>query len=276
MATDLTPFRRAVESFYLDFLSPLADFLSLRLPPGPACVPMKWIINFQKGGTLPYVLGLMAWYGHWESTPLMYAALHGSYGILWLIKDRLFPDPNWERKITIPSAFMCFLVILGPYWMAPFLITRNKLNVSSLRQAICTFAYVIGVVMMMASDTQKYFLLRERKLLGQPGRLISDGWFSRSRNPNYLGEMLVYGGFAGLCPDWKPWFVLAYVWAIVFGRNILQKEASLRRKEGFTEYAKRSHLLLPNFRPEWEGLRAWLARKRSPVAEGGQQQFKND
>src|SRR5690554_5932388 len=154
--------------------------------------------------------------------------------------------------------------------MAPWLITKNKLNVSALRQAVCVFCYVIGVVMMMASDTQKYFQLRERRILQQPGRLISEGWFTRSRNPNYLGEMLVYAGFAGLCPDWKPWFVLAYIWAIVFGRNILQKEVSLRRKPGFSDYAERSGILFPNFKPEWRRLQAWF-KQRGGSSQSNQQ-----
>lgn len=271
---ELPVWRRRLESLYLDWFSPLADFLSQRLPPGPQCVPMRWVINFQKGGTLPYVLALMTWYNHWGPTAWLYAALHGSYGLLWLMKDQLFPDANWERRITLPSAVMCFLVILGPYWMAPWLIARGKLEVGPMRQALCVFSYVIGVVLMMAADTQKYFQLRERRLLGAPKRLLSDGWFSRSRNPNYLGEMLVYGGFAGLCPDLRPWLVLAYVWTLVFGRNILQKEQSLRRKPGFAEYESRSGLLLPDLRPELRWLAGKLGlRRAAATAEGsGKQQ----
>ena len=41
------------------------------------------------------------------------------------------------------------------------------------------------------ADVQKYFVLRAKR------GLITDGLFSRSRNPNYLGEMFIYGSFAG-------------------------------------------------------------------------------
>jgi steroid 5-alpha reductase family enzyme len=44
----------------------------------------------------------------------------------------------------------------------------------------------------MARSFQKYFVLRARK------GLITDGLFMLCRNPNYLGEMMIYGSFAGL------------------------------------------------------------------------------
>jgi hypothetical protein len=50
--------------------------------------------------------------------------------------------------------------------------------------------YVFGIVLMMGSDGQKHFVLKYRK------GLISDGFFSWSRNTNYLGEMMIYSSFA--------------------------------------------------------------------------------
>ena len=54
------------------------------------------------------------------------------------------------------------------------------------------FIYVIGIVFMLGSDGQKYFVLRER-----PG-LISHGFFAHSRNPNYMGEIMIYFSFANM------------------------------------------------------------------------------
>ena len=58
-------------------------------PPGPRA---QWIINFQKGGTLPYVLFLMYYFDHYSVPAYFYAAAHGSYGIIWLIKHFVTPD----------------------------------------------------------------------------------------------------------------------------------------------------------------------------------------
>jgi hypothetical protein len=50
------------------------------------------------------------------------SALHGSYGILWLIKDFTFPDSNWEKKQTIVS-WIAGILLLGPgYWGFPYLL----------------------------------------------------------------------------------------------------------------------------------------------------------
>jgi steroid 5-alpha reductase family enzyme len=43
-------------------------------------------------------------------------------------------------------------------------------------------------VFSLRDDAQKFFVLQLRK------GVIQDGLFARTRNPNYLGEVLTYGG----------------------------------------------------------------------------------
>ena len=49
------------------------------------------------------MLGLMRYFNNYSTTAYLYAAMHGSYGLLWLLKDTTFPDPGWQRKATILS-----------------------------------------------------------------------------------------------------------------------------------------------------------------------------
>ena len=215
------------------------DYLSDDFLGGPRWVKMAWVINLQKGGTLPFVLALMAAYGDFSTTAWVYAGLHGSYGLIWLLKERVFPDPAWQRRITAGGALNAFLLVLGPYWIAPVLLVTRHHQASPAVIGAAILIYALGVVLMVGSDAQKYFALRAR-----PG-LITDGFFARVRHPNYLGEGLLYASFALVAGHWLPWLVLAWVWAAVFLPNILRKEARLSRHPGWAAYAARTGLLFP-------------------------------
>ena len=81
---------------------------------------------------------------------------------------------------------------------------------------------------------QKYFVLRARR------GLITDGFFSRCRNPNYLGEMMIYGSFASMVLRhpcwWFPWTWLAIVWSCLFYPSWLAKDASMSRYPEWPQY----------------------------------------
>lgn len=217
----------------------LRDYLSSDIFGGPRVLKAAWVINLQKVSTLPFVLLLMWFFDCFTPTAWIYAALHGSYGLCWLLKDRVFPDPNWEKKITFGGAFMMWALVLGPYWIAPVIIITQRVEVSQWMLFTAALIYVLGVVIMMSSDAQKYFTLRIKR------GLITDGFFARIRHPNYLGEMMLYFSFALLAEHWLPWVVLAWVWLGVFLPNILGKEASMSRYPEWEAYKARTGILLP-------------------------------
>lgn len=209
---------------------------------GPRVVKLNWVINFQKGGTLPFVLALMALTDTWTATAWTYLALHGSYGLIWLLKDLIMPDARWQRRVTFGGAFLSFALVLGPYWLAPILLVRDRTEQPAWLLAGAAIAYAIGVVLMMASDAQKHFTLAERR------GLITTGFFARVRHPNYLGEMILYGSFAVVAGHWLPWLVLAWVWLGLFVPNMLGKEASMSRYPAWAAYKARTGMLLPRLR----------------------------
>jgi protein-S-isoprenylcysteine O-methyltransferase Ste14 len=215
------------------------DYLSDDFLGGPKVVKFAWSINLQKGSTLFFVLALMVYFGDFSATAWTYAALHGSYGFIWVYKDMVFPDPGWQRKLTIGGAINTWVLALGLYWLAPTLLITRRYEATPLNLGATIFVYALGVVLMTGSDAQKFFMLRERK------GLITDGFFSRTRNPNYLGEMMVYGSFAALSGHWIPWVVLAWVWGGVFIPNMLRKDASLSRYPEWAAYQARTGLLIP-------------------------------
>ncbi|MBM4283472.1 MAG: DUF1295 domain-containing protein [Deltaproteobacteria bacterium] len=215
--------------------------LSEHLFGGPRLLKFAWVINAQKGGTLLFVLAMMAAFDVWTTTAWTYAALHGSYGVIWLLKDRLFPDPNWEVRVTFAGALSSWALVLGPYWIAPTLIVVQRREATPAVLGLATLLYAVGVVVMIGADAQKSFVLKAKK------GLITDGFFARVRHPNYLGEMTLYGSFAVVAGHWAPWVVLVVVWSLVFVPNMLRKEASMARYPEWAAYKARTGLLLPRW-----------------------------
>lgn len=218
----------------------LTDYLGADFLGGPRVVRLSWSVNLQKGGTLPFVLALMAWFDNFTPTAWAYAALHGSYGLCWLLKDALFPDPNFERKVTLGAALNSWLLVLGLYWIAPVMLVVGRLEQPPAVLAGASVLYALGVVLMMGSDAQKFFVLKAKR------GLITDGFFARMRHPNYLGEMMLYASFAIVAGHWAPWLVLAWVWLAVFVPNMLAKEASMSRYPEWAAYRARTGMLLPS------------------------------
>jgi protein-S-isoprenylcysteine O-methyltransferase Ste14 len=218
----------------------LNDLLGINFPPGPNCIPWYVVINFQKGLTLPFVLALMAYFDNYSASSYFYAAAHGSYGIVWVIKHFVAPDPKWFIKTTVSSQLLSFALILGPYWSMPYLlISRTAPEPSLARCCVAMVVYIIGVVIMTVSDATKSAVLEHRR------GLITSGPFKWVRHPNYLGEILLYGSFAAMVPHWFPKAHLAFVWLQVFLPNMLAKEASMSRYPEWQEYYQRTGMLLP-------------------------------
>ncbi|MBD1863072.1 MULTISPECIES: isoprenylcysteine carboxylmethyltransferase family protein [Trichocoleus] len=202
----------------------------------------KHIINLQKGLTGFVVLGLMWAYHNFTIGPWIYLALHGTYGLLWLLKDQLFPDKQWEQKIS-PGQGIFVGIILVLYWVAPFLLISRGVVPSAPLIAAAVALNILGVFLHYSSDAQKYFTLKYH-----PG-LITEGFFARCRNTNYLGEVLIYSSFALLAQHWLPFVILALFAAGLFIPNMRKKDQSLARYPEFAEYKARSGLLLPQLLP---------------------------
>lgn len=229
---------------WAQMLRQLTDYLAYDCGGGPRPWKFSWVVNFQKFGSFVF-FGLLLWY--YQNTSIaawIYVALHGTYGLLWFLKDMAFPDANWQRRITLLGGINAFVFVLGPYWIFGWIL------ISGFSQpayplpdyawyGLCITLSMFGSALMIAADAQKYFTLRLRS------GLITDGVHAYIRHPNYLGEMMVYAGFALLVWHWFAFAVLAWVWLGLFVPNMLFKEASMSRHPEWAAYQKRSWCLLP-------------------------------
>jgi protein-S-isoprenylcysteine O-methyltransferase Ste14 len=196
-------------------------------------------INAHKILVTPVVLGLMCFYRNWSTAAFVYLALHGTYSLLWLLKQTYFPDRRFAERVPLGIGLGFIFLPLAGYYLAPYFLISQHPTLPPYLFAIVLFLYVTGIFFHYVSDAQKFYILRERK------GLIEDGLFARTRNPNYFGEILIYLSFAIMSMHWIPFVVLG---AWVFGffvRNMLRKDRSLARHPGFAEYKRQTGLLIP-------------------------------
>jgi len=196
-------------------------------------------INAHKILVPPLVLGMMWFFDNWSVEAFIYLSLHGTYSFLWLVKEQLYPDRRFQDRQPPWIGFSFIFLPLAGYYAAPYLLISRHVSLQPVVIGFVLCLYTCGIFLHYVSDAQKFYTLRLR-----PG-LIEDGLFQTTRNPNYLGEILIYVAFAILSSHWLP-FVILGAW--VFGfflRNMWAKDKSMARHSGFPAYRARTGLLLP-------------------------------
>jgi steroid 5-alpha reductase family enzyme len=199
---------------------------------------IKHVINSHKGLTFCFILGLMAFYHNYSIGAWVYLALHGTYGLMWLIKDRIYPDRQWETEMSLPMGLVTFS-LLGLYWVAPIILVSQGVEAHPALIAAAISMNLFGVLFHYVSDAQKHYTLKY-----QPG-LITEGFFARCRNTNYLGEFLIYFSFALFSQHWLPFAILGAFTIGVFVPNMFKKDQSLSRYPEFADYRANSGLFIP-------------------------------
>jgi steroid 5-alpha reductase family enzyme len=196
-------------------------------------------INLHKALVIPIVLGMMVFYNNWSPEAFIYLSLHGTYSLLWLIKSSLYPDKRFDEKQPFGIGMLFIFLPLAGYYIAPYLLISRHVTLPPYLVGIVLCLYTLGIFLHYVSDAQKYYTLQHRK------GLIQEGLFSKTRNPNYLGEILIYVSYALLSLHWLPFLILA-AWLLgFFVRNMLVKDKSLSRYPEFEQYKKATGLLLP-------------------------------
>ena len=200
----------------------------------------KYFIDFHKGATAPFVILSIWYFNQWENpTAWIYLGLHGSYGIMWVLKSMIFPDKTWEARCSIWYGFYIWGG-LTLYWISPYIIMSTPVYNSPMYMGLMVGMFAMGIFFHYASDMQKHAHLKLK-----PGELITDGLMARCRNTNYFGELLIYLSFALLSRHWIPILVLVSFMIIIWLPNMRRKDKSLSRYGEYEEYKKRSSFLIP-------------------------------
>ena len=92
-------------------------------------VTVNWIINAHKILVIPMVLGLMWHFHNWSAAAFLYLGLHGTYALLWLIKQAVFPDKRWAQPIPLwIGVFAPFLPLMA-YLVGSYLLISEHTQV---------------------------------------------------------------------------------------------------------------------------------------------------
>lgn len=207
--------------------------------PGRRWIKVAWAVNVHKIVTVFLVLGMMVAWQNFSTGAWTYLALHGVYGYCWLIKDLGFRDHQLETRISPSGALFLYAGLIGLYWLIPYLFLSRHVVPTGPELAVAVAVHTLGVVVMIAADGQRHWVLRHH-----PG-LIADGMFRYTRNPNYLGEIMLYSAYAWLADHWLAWTVVAYAAILVFVPRMYRKDHSLSRHSGWDQYRRESGMLIP-------------------------------
>ncbi len=147
------------------------------------------------------------------------------------------PAPRYQawgkvaRRIRVPTGFVfaaifiVHLYFLPPTWRSLLLSLLLVVPGGALR------AYASGYVRKNAE-------------------LATTGPYAYTRNPLYLGSMMMAFGFAAASRSWLVTILLAILFAMIYVPTILSEEDFLREAfPGFREYAERVPRLFPRLVP---------------------------
>jgi hypothetical protein len=79
-------------------------------------------INAHKILVPPIVLGMMWYFANWSTEAFVYLSLHGTYSVLWLIKEVLYPDRRFLEKQPMWFGMLFIFLPLAAYYIAPYLL----------------------------------------------------------------------------------------------------------------------------------------------------------
>ena len=201
---------------------------------------LKAFIDTNKFITFIAILVMMAVYHQWQNpTAWVYLALHGTYGLLWVLKSNIFPDASWERKTSLWFGVISWFSLVL-YWFPAWWIMWKGINAPAWLLALTISLSMFGIFFVFAGDMQKFTTLKFH-----PGELITDGLFRLSRNINYFGEFLIYTAFALLPMVWFAFLPLAAFIVTFWIPNMVRKERVLASLPGFPAYKKNTRLFFP-------------------------------
>ena len=128
----------------------------------------KYVIDTFKLITIFVQFFVMFYYKTTDNVTMwIYIALHGVYGILWVLKSNYFGDKSWEAEFS--SIYWAIYVTLGLflYWSPGIIISSKNIRPANYLIFISISIFTFGVFFHCVSDLHKtlYMELMPKTLL---------------------------------------------------------------------------------------------------------------
>jgi len=202
---------------------------------------MRVLIDFNKIAAPLVCFLTISWYSQWNNmTAVIYAALHGTYGILWALKSIYFPSASssWQSDLGFRDSFNLELV-MALFYSPIVIICRYHVQAPIWLVLFCLVIYILGVFFHFVSEMHKYLVLQMRK------ELVTTGLWGLSRNINYFGELLIFLSLGSLSMNAFPLMFLNCIVTFLWWPNMVRKEKFLSRYPEFPQWKSRTPAFIP-------------------------------
>ena len=86
-------------------------------------------IDLHKALVIPVVLALMGYYHNGSTDAFVYLGMHGSYSLLWLIKQRTYRDMRFDERVHPLIGLLFIFLPLAGYYVAPYMLISRHISV---------------------------------------------------------------------------------------------------------------------------------------------------
>ena len=111
-----------------------------------------------------YLWYLIRKFERYDDYMMLYAIMHGSYGVAWAMKDWAMPDKTFQQKTSLGSAFVAWAFYLGPYMIPAYLLASGQCDdflvmdfpFTSFARKYCALSMCFfGMTLTFMADIQK-------------------------------------------------------------------------------------------------------------------------
>ena len=199
-------------------------------------------INWAKAVTIAIIIGLSLFFGIDGQRQILYACMHISYCLWWLLEQKIYPERRkqiFTEKVDI-AGFISAIIIVGIFYSLPaFLAFTNPTNLSIAATATAIPLFYFGSLINTAADIQK----STEKASGVG--LVCSGIWSGIRHVNYTGDLMRYLSFSVIAGSLWAFLVPLSIFFLYIQR-IRDKESSMKSKyQDFSDYKSKSFYLIP-------------------------------